>query len=294
MKKHGGLVLFGFGLLALLALAVILIFIEGTSLALDAGEEALQESIETAVDDEQSGTEYVGDLFVTDVPYGQGITSPEPLSSDPVYGTVGAPITLIEFGDFQCAACADTHEALLQVVNEYRDYIELVWKDFPLTSSHQFAESAAVAARCAQNQDAFWEYHDALYARQAEFLFNPWIEIAGNLGLDTESFKTCLETESTKRYVVEGYFIARALDLVEAPTFYINDTQLTGAQTYEELKAAIEAELAALGIDPVVETDAAETEETDTTEEDAAAEDTETESETTAESETESNEEVEE
>lgn len=243
MHKHKGLLIFGLGLLALLGITGVLIFTEGSSIAVD---EAISQ---VAAEVDQENQEYVGDLLVTDVPYGRGMTSPEPLETDPTYGTPNAPVTIVQFGDFQCTGCADIHEPLLEVVNTYVDYVQLVWKDFPLPNQHPQAEAAAMAARCAQEQGAFWEYHDALFARQSEFLFNPWNEIAANLGLEIEEFAYCLQSERTKKYMVEGYFIARSLDLITIPTIFVNEEQLTGTLTKEDLELAIQEELDALGID---------------------------------------------
>jgi protein-disulfide isomerase len=131
-----------------------------------------------------------------------------------------------------------------QLVREYPNDVSLVWKDFPLPTVHLFSQTAANAARCAQDQDKFWEYHDALFTAQDTFALNPWADIASDLSMDTGTFNSCLDARTHDALVVQGYFVARTFSLEQAPSYFINGTLVSGKKTYEELKAIVDAEIA--------------------------------------------------
>lgn len=87
---------------------------------------------------------------------------------DPVKGPEGAKVTIVEFSDFQCPFCARASATVKQVLETYKDQVRLVYKQFPLTSLHPFAQKAAEASLCAQDQGKFWEYHDKLFQVQGQ------------------------------------------------------------------------------------------------------------------------------
>lgn len=238
MRRSHGTLIFLLGLVALAILLTVVVFLDGAQQAAEV-EETPVSLLSLETDD---GTPAY-DPLVTVVPYGEGVTTPTVLPTDPQYGAEGAAVTIIEFGDFECPACNEIHTSLAKIVNENPEDVQVVWKDFPLAGEHPYAETAAIAARCAAEQDKFWEYHDQLFANQAEFLFGPWVKLAQNIELNIEDFATCLESRKTRRYVVEGYFIARALELVNTPTLFINEQKVTGSKTYEELNAIVQEEL---------------------------------------------------
>lgn len=185
------------------------------------------------------------DPFVTVVPKEVLGGKPQPLATDPQRGATKPKVTLVEFGDFECDACARMDAVIDQIVEEYPDDVLHVWKDFPIPSLHPHSEIAAQAARCAADQDPeqFWPYHDRLLAAQDTFILQPWVDIARDLGLDTDEFATCVEDEETKPLVVQSYYIARTLSVEEAPTYYINDRVLTGEKSFEELKEIIDNQI---------------------------------------------------
>jgi len=181
------------------------------------------------------------DPLVTVVPKDIVTGTPQPLSSDPQIGAVDPTVTIVEFGDFQCDDCATMSPIFAQIVKDYPKDVRLVWKDFPLPEKHLFAEQAALAARCAQDQGAFWEYHDALFAQQSSFALKPWETIASSLSLKKTAFSDCLAARTHHALIVQGYFVARTFNLDQAPAYYINDTLVVGVKTYEEIKALVEA-----------------------------------------------------
>lgn len=183
------------------------------------------------------------DPLVTIVPKEILGGKPHPLVTDPQRGASKPTVTIIEFGDFECQNCAAMSSVIAQIVAEYPNDVLHVWKDFPLPNAHPHAEDAAVAAHCAQDQGAFWEYHDALLQKQSQFVLGPWVTIAGDLGLDTDTFTACLSETAKKSVVVQGYFIAKSLDVEEAPTYYINNRIVSGIQTYDDIKNIVQNEI---------------------------------------------------
>lgn len=225
-------------LAGIFGLAVVLIVAGFLSSALAGKSAARTTNSETPTD--QDGNPLPYDPLVTVVPEGLRGGQPQPLATDPARGAVDPLVTVIEFGDFQCEACAAMQPVMDQIVAAYPDEVQHVWKDFPIPNDHPQAETAAVAARCAQDQNAFWEYHDRLLQNQATLVLNPWVRFAEELGLNSEQFTSCLQSETKRRLVVEGYFIARALDIAAAPAYSINGEIVTGAKTVDELREIID------------------------------------------------------
>lgn len=183
------------------------------------------------------------DPLVTFVPedYRGTTGTPQPLDTDPARGSNAPVISIIEFGDFECEICAQMSSVMSAIMEKYPNQVRHYWKDFPLADQHDHAEDAALAARCASEQGAFWEYHDKLFEYQDEFILEPWNDIAISVGLDETEFVTCLSTEKTKKVVTESYFTAKSLGIEEVPTYYIGDTKLSGLLTEEEISTIIDA-----------------------------------------------------
>lgn len=205
--------------------------------------------VETAASDQSDQPDYSdykaeGDPFVSVPPEGTRGGRPQELESDPRRGASGASVVIVEFGDFECAECATMAPILDQLLDEYPDDILHIWKDYPLPTKHPFSETAARAARCAQEQGSFWEYHDLLLERQFEFVTQPWSDLAVELELDEGRFSECLSSGKTEELVVQGFFIGRTLELEKAPSYFVNNQFISGAATYSELKQIIDQELA--------------------------------------------------
>lgn len=181
--------------------------------------------------------------FTDDLP---DLTSPTVTVADPTQGPVDAPITLVVFADFECQACAEAETILDGVLAAYPNHVRLVWKDLPNTSTHPEALSAALAARCAEKQDAFFAYADLLFANQENLGPDLYPALAENLGLKTASFNRCLENQETLPLVQKSYDEGLALNVTATPTVFINDERLTGSLNRSELDAKIRAALADL------------------------------------------------
>lgn len=189
------------------------------------------------------GVDIPGDPLITVVPEEVRGGYPHVLDTDPVRGASEPVVTLVEFGDYECEACAGMDPVIAQLLQEYPTQLQHVWKDFPIPILHEYSDDAARAARCAQEQGRFWEYHDYLYANQSIFSDEPWTDIASEMGLDRPTFEECMNTNKTEQVVVQGYFVGRSLEVDTAPSFFVNKRIVPGAQTYEALKAIIDQEI---------------------------------------------------
>jgi protein-disulfide isomerase len=164
-------------------------------------------------------------------------------ADDPVLGLANAPVTIIEFSDFQCPFCQRVRPTLKQLRDAYGDRVRIVWKDFPLTSIHPQAFKAAEAGQCAREQGKFWEYHDRLFdnqqALQPEFLK----KYAVDTGLDAAKFNACLDTAKYAERVQAQMGVGNQLGVSSTPSVFVNGRMVNGAQPYETFVAIIDEEL---------------------------------------------------
>lgn len=163
---------------------------------------------------------------------------------DPFFGPEDAPITIIEFSDFECPFC-QRHFAQVypQLLAEYPGQIRFVYKDFPLTSIHPNARDAALAAQCADEQGEFWDYHDLLFSGRLAFTVESYQQYASELELDAEAFATCLDEERYSEQVAADMDLARTLGVQSTPTFFINGIGIVGAQPFDVFAQVIDYEL---------------------------------------------------
>jgi protein-disulfide isomerase len=164
-------------------------------------------------------------------------------ADDPVRGPADAPVEIIEFSDFQCPFCGRVKPTLDRLRKQYEGRIKIVFRNFPLTSIHPQAYSAAEAAECARRQGKFWEYHDALFANQRALTPDDLKKHAADLGLDTAAFAACLDGGQAKARVDADLDAAQALGLTSTPAFFVNGRFLSGAQPYEAFDKIVLEEL---------------------------------------------------
>lgn len=166
---------------------------------------------------------------------------------DPSFGAADAPITIIEFSDFECPFCqryaTQTHA---QLIDTYGDQIRFVYKDFPLTSIHPQAFPAALAAQCANEQGAFWAYHDLLFSQQLPLGDETYLAYAEQAGLDAAEFGACYEEQRYLAAVQADFDFATTLGVSSTPTFFINGIAVIGAQPFSVFAQIIDYELANL------------------------------------------------
>jgi protein-disulfide isomerase len=178
--------------------------------------------------------------------------------NDPIIGNPDAPITIIEFSDFQCPFCARFHiQTLPTIMEEYieKGDVKLVFRDFPLQNIHPNAVPASVAAECANEQRKFKEMHDILFEKQNEWsnletvyaieLFNQYSE---QINLEQEQFSSCLSTAKYVKEIQNDLDDGRTYGVTGTPGFFIGNQQigfveLKGAQPFESFKNVIDKQL---------------------------------------------------
>ena len=160
----------------------------------------------------------------------------------PAKGAADAPVTLVEFADFQCGYCKRAHPEIQRLLNEYGSSVRYVFMDYPL-ENHIRAVPASVAARCAGEQDKFWDYFDNLMVMNGDLSDGDLSKRATDLGLDADAFTACYESNKYQSTVMSMMENGRQVGVTGTPTFFINGRMLIGAKGYDELKSIIEQEL---------------------------------------------------
>ncbi len=166
-------------------------------------------------------------------------------------GNAAASVSLVEYSDFQCPACAQFYPVVNEIMDQYGDRIAFEYKHFPLISIHPNAMGAAKAAEAAGQQGKFFEMHDKLFENQSVWSnsANPtafFLTYAEELSLDVELFKRHLKSAMIENSIEDSFNAARDLGLSGTPTFYLNGTQMEFS-TFADFRSQIEA---ALGILP--------------------------------------------
>ncbi len=168
-----------------------------------------------------------------------------PVSAEGAFaqGPKDAPVTIVEFSDFQCPYCSRVIGTLKEVVRLYPQQVRLAFRDFPIASLHPKAQKAAEAARCAGEQGKFWEYHDILFESQAQATTADFKRFAGQLKLDAGRFAACLDSGKHAAAVAADVQEGTRLGITGTPTFFINGRLVVGALPLETFQRLIEREL---------------------------------------------------
>jgi len=167
-------------------------------------------------------------------------------SGHPALGAKDAPVTIVEFTDFQCPFCKRTEDTLKQLRAKYGDKIRLVHMDFPLPF-HSHALDAAKAARCANDQGKFWQYRDALFADQSKLAPADLKVTAKKLGLNTGQFDACFDKAKYDSQIKSDQAAGEKVGVDGTPAFFIDGRPLTGAQPIPKFEELIDDELATGG-----------------------------------------------
>jgi protein-disulfide isomerase len=160
-------------------------------------------------------------------------------------GPANAPVTIIEFSDYQCPFCRRAEGTVEQVLQTYGDKVRLVYRDYPLPF-HEHAKPASIAAMCAEKQGKFWEYHEKLF-KSDDLSDEGLVKMAGEVGLDLGKFEECRKSPDTMAAVDKEIAAGAAVGVRGTPAFFINGRMLSGAQPFEKFKEIIDEELAAKG-----------------------------------------------
>jgi protein-disulfide isomerase/predicted small secreted protein len=157
-------------------------------------------------------------------------------------GPVSAPVTIVEFSDFQCPFCSRAESVVDEVMKKYGNKVHLVYRDFPL-SFHQNAETAAMASECANEQGKYWEMHNAMFGNQSKLAAADLVETAGNIGLDKDKFKSCLDSGKYRAEVQKDAQDGQKYGVTGTPTFFINGIMIVGARGVDSFSEIIDREL---------------------------------------------------
>ncbi len=157
----------------------------------------------------------------------------------PSTGPQTAPVTMVEFSDFECPICRRIEPELEQLRQSGGERMRFVWVDFPL-DAHHHAMLAADAARCAGEQGQFWPYHDALMSGRESLGAQNLTDLAARLGLDSTKFNSCLAERKYQGQIESDMDLGDRLGISGTPTIFINGSQYSGVQSLGDLKAAID------------------------------------------------------
>jgi len=178
-------------------------------------------------------------------------SSDEPIKvsvdDDPVKGNKAAPVTIVEFSDFECPFCGKFYEETYnQLVTTYINTgkASLVFRDFPLSSIHPDAQKASEASECADEQGKFWEYHNKLFENQQALSIDDLKQYAKDLKLNTVKFNDCLDTGKYEDEVLKDASEGASYGVTGTPAFFINGRLIAGAYPFSEFKKIIDEELA--------------------------------------------------
>ncbi len=172
------------------------------------------------------------------------------LANNPSKGPAAARVTIVEYSDFQCPSCRQLHQTLRAIASNYPQ-IRIVFKEFPLVQIHPWAMTAALAGRCAyqQNQEVFWKLHDTIFDSQdiisPQNVWQKMLDFAAQAGLDTDAFRTCMASPQTSQAVFDNLKEGQALKIASTPTVFVNGRRLVGGDR-NLLEQYIKYELATL------------------------------------------------
>ncbi len=166
----------------------------------------------------------------------------EVAATGPSKGPENAPVTIVEFSDFQCPFCSKVNETVAKVMETYPGKVRLVFRHFPL-DFHQDAPKAAEASMCANEQGKFWEYHDQLFKNQQALKVDDLKQHAQAVGLDAAKFDQCLTSNKYADLVKKDMQAGKEVGVSGTPAFFINGRQLSGAVPFEEFQKIIDQEL---------------------------------------------------
>ncbi len=166
------------------------------------------------------------------------------VDDDPFVGPADAPVTIVQFAEFQCPYCGKARESVDQVMANYEGKVKFVFRDYPL-DFHQNAIPAAVAANCAGKQDKYWPVHDAFMKNQAALAEGDLLRVARDAKVDMEAWETCRKDPAIEAEIRKDFEDGQKAGVTGTPAFFINGVFLNGAQPYEKFEAIVAAELQA-------------------------------------------------
>jgi protein-disulfide isomerase len=166
----------------------------------------------------------------------------------PSKGPANAPVTIVEFSDFECPYCGGLFPTLQQIEKNYSQHVRIVYRQFPLNNIHPSAQKAAEASLCANEQQKFWEFHDSMFANQRELSIADLKQRAVDLKLNPQTFNQCLDSSKHAPAIEADIQEGARHGVTGTPALFINGRLLSGNQPYAEIRDVIEDELQRKGI----------------------------------------------
>lgn len=164
------------------------------------------------------------------------------VSNDPVLGPADAPVTIVEFSDFECPFCSRfARQTAPALRRQYGDRIRWIFVNYPLRSIHPNAYEAALAGECAVAQDRFWPFYDALFSGRHRISASGYADAAREAGLDSDRFETCYDNADYAAEVALDMKEGEKFYILGTPTFYVNGKRMEGAQRPEAFAAVIDS-----------------------------------------------------
>jgi protein-disulfide isomerase len=164
---------------------------------------------------------------------------------DHVRGPKDAPVTLVEYGDFECPFCGEAYGVLKEIEAEMGPRLRFVFRNFPIVTAHPNAEAAALSAEAAAAQGRFWEMHDRLFENQDALQVENLVEYARSVGLDVRRFIDDLKAGRFLSKVKEDFMSGVRSGVSGTPGFFINGVKYEGSTTVSEMLSALEHAVAA-------------------------------------------------
>ena len=226
----------------------------GTSVPDDAARATLEAAIQSEIDAAVQATFIALTPTVTPLPTTAPVDTTF-LAANPFLGPEDAPITIVEFSDYNCGFCGRFHAQTLEpLLEQYEGYVKFVYREYPIIGGQQSADIGA-AAQCVGFQGKYWEFSDRIWANRTSAerpqitgdLITEW---ANEVEVDFDEFLTCLEEGQGFEIVIADFEAGREYNITGTPTFFINGERLVGAQPLEVFQQVIDRQLRDLGIEP--------------------------------------------
>lgn len=166
-----------------------------------------------------------------------------PTEGHPSRGPQDAPVTIVEFSDYECPYCARVYPSMKQIEENYKGKVRRVFRQFPLTSIHPRAQKAAEASLCALDQGKFWEMHEALFAQPSKLEIADLYNKASLLGLNAHEFRKCVDSGSEMMRIKSDIDEGTKVGVTGTPAIFINGRYAGGARPYEGLAKMVDEEL---------------------------------------------------
>ena len=172
------------------------------------------------------------------------LTVPVNIGSDHIRGSINAPITLVEYGDYECPYTAAAYPIVKEIMREFGDKMYFVFRNFPLNDIHPHAQNAAEAAEAAAAQDKFWKMHDYLFEHQNALDYHHLLEYAQSVGLDVEKFKKDMSGHAYASLIEQSLKGGINSGVEGTPTFFINGVRYEDSWDLDTLSEALQKYLA--------------------------------------------------